>query len=97
MNRSLETLLTGITAFAGGVIAGMLLAPKSGRENREWVASQAGDAKHWVEETGHKIKEESERRVDQVSEGIRKTVKDNLPDLYEATENMVFEEDDDKD
>lgn len=81
MSRGLGTLLTGIAAFAGGLVAGLLLTPKSGKENRQWI-----------EDKSNKILEDSERKIGEVSQNIKKSVKDNLPDLYEATELLHFED-----
>lgn len=81
MKRGIGTLLFGATAFTGGIIAGLLLTPKSGKENL-----------HWLEVQGRKLKRDGEMRIDQVSRGIKKTVKDTFPDLYEATENLEFSE-----
>ncbi len=97
MSRGIGSLLAGVAAFAGGVIAGLLLAPKSGKENREWLQEQSDEARNWLEGTSHRILEESERKIDQVSEGLKKTVKENVPDLYEATESFKLDEDDVKD
>lgn len=81
MSRGIGTLLTGLVAFAGGVVAGVLLTPKSGRENRQWI-----------EDKSHKILEDGERKIDAVSKNIKRSVKENLPDLYEATEILHFED-----
>ncbi len=81
MSRGIGTLLTGLAAFAGGVVAGLLLTPKSGRENRQWI-----------EDKSHKILEDGERKIGAVSKNIKKSVKENLPDLYEATEILHFED-----
>lgn len=81
MKRGIGTLLFGATAFAGGLVAGLLLTPKTGKENLRWLETQ-----------GRKLKKDGEMRMDQVSKGIKKTVKDTFPDLYEATENLDFTE-----
>ncbi len=81
MSRGFGTLVTGLVAFAGGVVAGMLLTPRSGKENRKWI-----------ENTSHKIIEDSEKRLGKVSSNIKRSMKDNLPDLYEATEDLLFED-----
>lgn len=81
MKRGIGTLLFGATAFAGGIIAGLLLTPKSGKENLDWLETQ-----------GRKLKKDGEMRIDKVSRGIKKTVKDTFPDLYAATENLDFSE-----
>lgn len=81
MKRGIGTLLFGATAFAGGIIAGLLLTPKTGKENLQWLETKS-----------RKLKKDGEMRIDQVSKGIKKTVKDTFPDLYEATENLNFSE-----
>ncbi len=92
MSRGLGTLFTSLAAFAGGVVAGMLLTPRSGKENRQWIQDQSEDARHWIEDKSHKILEDSEKRLEKVSGNIKRSVKDNLPDLYEATEDLLFED-----
>lgn len=81
MSRGIGTLLTGLAAFAGGVVAGSLLTPKSGKENRQWIEDQS-----------HKILEDGEKRIGEVSKNIKRSVKENLPDLYEATELLQFDD-----
>lgn len=93
MKRGIGTLLVGATAFAGGVLTGLLLTPRNGKENLKWVKDQSEETVEWLETTGRKIREDGEKRIDRFSEGIKKTMKDSLPDLYEATEDLEFSED----
>ena len=81
MSRGIGTLLTGLAAFAGGIVTGLLLTPKSGKENRKWI-----------EDKSNQILEDGEKRIGKVSKNIKKSVKENLPDLYEATELLHFED-----
>jgi len=81
MSRGIGTLLTGLAAFAGGLVTGLLLTPKSGKENRQWIEDQS-----------HKILEDGEKRIGEVSKNIKRSVKENLPDLYEATELLQFDD-----
>jgi gas vesicle protein len=92
MKKVIGTLMVGATAFAGGLVAGLILTPKSGKENMRWVKDQSNETKRWLEARGHKLKEDGEKRIDRVSKGIIKTVREALPDLYEATENLHFSE-----
>lgn len=92
MKRLLGTILVGSTAFAGGIITALLLTPKSGRENRRWISEQGKETKDWLEEKSSKLRVDGEKRIDRLSKGIKKTVKDSLPDLYEATEKLDFTE-----
>lgn len=79
-------IITGMVAFAGGLMTGLLLTPKNGKENRKWI-----------EDKSQKFLEESEKRIDRVSKGIRNTVKENVPDLYSATETLHFSDIEDDD
>lgn len=81
MKCGVGTLIFGTLSFAGGFFAGLMLAPNSGKNNRKWIENQ-----------GRKIKTDSERQFEKMSESIRKTVKDSVPDLYEATEDLNFTE-----
>lgn len=92
MSRALGTLLTVTVAFAGGVITGILLSPQSGKENRKWISNQSDEAKNWIEDKGKHFLKESEERLDKISSGVKRTVKEKLPDLYEATESLHFDE-----
>lgn len=92
MKRILGTILIGTTAFAGGLLTALLISPKSGRENRRWISEHGKETKDWLEEKGQKLRTEGEKRIDRLSKGVRKTVKDSVPDLYEATEKLDFTE-----
>lgn len=92
MNRGLGTLLISSAAFAGGIIAGLLLTPRSGKENLDLISEYGKETKGWLQHQGQKVKADSEKRIEKVSQEIRKTVKDAVPDLYEATEDLHFTE-----
>lgn len=92
MKRGIGTLLFGAAAFTGGIVAGLFLTPKSGKENIRWVKDQTDETKEWLESRTRKLKKDSEKRIDRLSKGIKKSVKDSLPDLYEATEDIHFTE-----
>jgi len=94
MSKQIGTFFAIITSFGAGFMLGLLAAPKSGKENREWLSSNADEAKHWLEEKGTSLKKVSEKRISGVAKDIRKTVKDAVPDLYEATEDLRLENND---
>lgn len=91
MDKRLAIFLSGVVGLAGGVVTALLLSPKSGKENREWIAGQTEGTKVWLEDKGKSLREESEKRIDRISKGVKKTIDENLPDLYKATEEMSFE------
>lgn len=92
MNRSSGTLLSAIMGFSTGIVLGLLISPKSGKENREWISKQTGEAKHWVEDHSNKLVKESEAKLNRIA----KEVKETIPDLYEATSSISFEEEADE-
>ena len=93
MNTPFKIALTALASFAGGYIVGLLTTPQSGKENRDWIKENADDARHWIEEKGHDLKTEGEKRIDEVATTIKQSVKDSIPDLYEATENITLNDD----
>jgi gas vesicle protein len=92
MKRVLGTLLVSATAFAGGLVTALLLSPKSGEVNRRWVSKQGKKTKGILEAKSRKWKEDSEKRIDSFSKGVKRTLKDAVPNLYEATEDLHFSE-----
>lgn len=88
MNNNIGILLATVSGVAAGVIIGILLAPKSGRENRNWVTKQTGDAKDWVGHKSNQIVKDSEQKLATIANGL----KQSIPDLYEATSSISFEE-----
>lgn len=81
-------------SFAGGVALGMLLSPKSGKEYRKWINNQTSDIAGWVDEQGKDVLRKSSIQLSQASKKVRQGIKDSIPDLYDATEEIRLEESD---
>ena len=88
--NGLNILVAAVGLFAAGIAAGLLLSPKSGRENREFIRKGADDAGNWV----HAKRSEAQDKVHQVSDKVKRTVKEHVPDLYEATNGLHLDDDD---
>ncbi|MDX1671732.1 MAG: YtxH domain-containing protein [Balneolaceae bacterium] len=84
----LEILLITTASFVCGVAAGLMLAPRSGRESREWMTDNATEIANWVDDKGRSVIDKGTTQVRRTQESIHKTVKNSLPDLYEATEQI---------
>lgn len=89
MKTSIGRLVLSVAGFSAGIAAGILLAPGSGKENRRWMQEQAQEARQWMGHTGGRLLKDSEVRLQQIRTGV----KDMLPDLYEATEELDLKED----
>lgn len=88
MKRTIGMAVLSAVGFSAGVVAGLLLAPKSGSESRKWISEHTDEARNWVGHQGERLIRESEERISKIRHGI----KDSIPDLYEATEDIHFEE-----
>lgn len=91
---NLTQFLLTASSFAGGVALGLLLAPKSGREHRKWINDQTTELADWVDAQGKVVLKKSSEQISDVSRKVRNGIKDSIPDLYDATENIKLEESD---
>lgn len=71
------------TSFVTGIAAGLLLAPKSGRNNRKWVGKNISGLAEWADQKSRMAKN-----------GLKKEIDQNVPDLYRATEHIPLNESD---
>jgi len=71
---SLNTILLATSSFIGGIAAGLLLSPQKGSQNRAWLSAQFKDLRN--------------KKFSNLRLTIYKGIKQNFPDLYEATENI---------
>ncbi len=66
-----QRLRTFLLGGAAGVLAGILLAPRSGRELRGSLANRAGEARERGRETYFDAQEQMRERLAEVREGAR--------------------------
>jgi gas vesicle protein len=66
-----------------GVAVGVLFAPKSGEETREYIRSKAGESADYVRRRGSDLREAAEDAIDRGKETLRRQ-KDNLSAAVEA-------------
>jgi len=85
---NLGSILLATTSFLGGITAGLLLAPKKGSQNRAWVSDHATELGNWMNTQGKAARLKSDRKLEKFRKNIHKGIKQNVPDLYEATENI---------
>ena len=77
----------GLSAFllglGVGVGIGMLFAPKSGQETRDYLKNKAGEGTDYLKQRGTEIKETAGDWVDKGKEALGRQ-RDNLADAMEA-------------
>lgn len=83
-----QRLRTFLLGGAAGVLAGILLAPRSGRELRGSLANRAGEARERSRETYFDAQEQMRERLAEVREGARRPP-DTTP---EAEDSNPFDE-----
>ena len=64
-----KKIATGIVAAAAGFAAGILLAPKSGKETRADIKRKAGDAKEFASEKAGVVKDKATAGFKAAKEG----------------------------
>lgn len=90
MKKSIETVLMSMAGFSAGIATGLLLSSKRGGELRETVSIQSEELKAWVDDKKVKFLSESELKINSISKKLQSLI----PDLYEATSSINFEEED---
>ncbi len=85
-SNKLEIILISLASFATGLAVGLLVSPMSGKENREWLQDQADQATDWLDEKGQEAIRSTSKKL--------REVKETIPDLYSATEDLNLDDDD---
>jgi len=93
-NKIFEVAAVTILSFAAGLVAGMLFAPKSGRENREWINDQVSGLGDWVNETGQKSVFRARKELNELRGKVKRGIEKTVPNLYSATDGIELEEKD---
>ena len=92
MERKTKTGIGSIflatTSFIGGIAVGLLLSPKSGNENRMWLSDQSTEMAHWLNNQSKSAKDKSARELQRFRKNVQQGIRQNIPDLYEATEDI---------
>jgi gas vesicle protein len=77
----------GLSAFllglGVGVGIGMLFAPKSGQETREYIKSKAGEGSEFIKQRGSELKDTASGWVDKGKDALGRQ-KETLSDAVEA-------------
>ncbi len=71
-----KNVVTGVIAAAAGFVAGILLAPKSGKETRDDIKRKAGEAKDYAVEQAGVVKEKAAAGFAVLKEGAADVVEE---------------------
>lgn len=92
-SKSTTTILLATAgAFFTGLAVGLLISPRSGRENRKWLKEQAGEITDWVDEHSRDALHATEDKIQHFASDVKKRIKNNIPDLYADTEHIHMNE-----
>lgn len=87
-NNALRNIILVSGAFAAGVITGMLLSPKSGEDNRDWINQNAKKASDWVDRQSREAVNRSEKALQEYSDRLKKEFKDSVSEIQKASEKL---------
>ncbi|MCS7314568.1 MAG: YtxH domain-containing protein [Bryobacterales bacterium] len=59
-----------IFGFGIGLAVGVLFAPKSGRETREYIRTKAGEGREYLKKRGEELKESAEELIERGKEAV---------------------------
>jgi gas vesicle protein len=83
-----NSILLATTSFIGGIAVGLLLSPRSGNKNRTWLLEHTRKLAKWVDNQ-HKIaRHTSGKELRRFRKNVQQGIRRNVPDLYEATEDI---------
>lgn len=88
--KHIGSILVATTSFLGGLAAGFLLAPDSGPKNRAWLNEQASELSDWMDRQRKFASHQTDRRIKKLRKNMGRGVKQNFPNLYEATEHIAL-------
>ena len=91
---NLTQILLTASSFAGGLALGLLLSPKTGKEYRKWVNEQTNDLTDWIDVQGKEVLKKSSAQINGMNKKVRAGIKDSIPNLYDATEEIRLDESD---
>lgn len=93
-NTNITSVFLATTSFIGGVAVGLLLSPKSGNENRMWLSDHTADLTNWLDDQRRSAKDKSNKELQRFRKNVQQGIRQHIPDLYEATEDIDLKKND---
>lgn len=87
MNNPAKVLLAAIAGAAVGLIAGILVAPASGKETLDDISKKANDLRDDLEDLSKKSKKSFEEMSETLSEKIQTTINGLKKETKESKES----------
>lgn len=84
----ISSIFWATTSFIGGVAVGLLLSPKSGNKNRIWLSDHTAELAYWLNDRRKSATDKSSKELQQFRKNVQQGIRQNIPDLYEATEDL---------
>ena len=92
-NRTKNILFAG-TVFTAGVAAGYVLAPVRRKRNIEKLLSHLEEIQGKTQRLHRIVKLKSSKSIRNVSDKVKRELKEPIPDLYKATDGLMMSHDD---
>jgi len=86
--NNLGSLLFATTTFLGGVALGILLAQNNSSKNQAWLSDHASELSEWMDRKRKIAAYQAGRKLRKWRKRTGWGVKQNVPDLYQATEQI---------
>lgn len=84
----ITSIVLATSSFIGGMAVGLLLSPRSGAQNRSWLADNTSELKKWIEEQRQAASDKSNKELQEFRRNVQQGIRQNIPDLYDATEHI---------
>lgn len=92
--KSNNSFFLATTSFIGGVAVGFLLSPKSGDQNRAWLSDHTIELAKWIDNQRSTAQHKSSKELQRFRKNVQQGIRQNIPDLYEATEDIGLSDND---
>lgn len=91
---NITSIVLATSSFISGIAVGFLFSPRSGSQNRSWLADNTTELKKWIEKHGKAASDKSRKELQEFRKNVQQGIHQNVPDLYEATEDIDLSEND---
>lgn len=91
---NITSIVLATSSFIGGMAVGFLFSPRSGAQNRSWLADNTSELKNWIDKQQKAASDKSGKELQEFRKNVQQGIRQNIPDLYEATEHIDLSKND---